>query len=191
MGPVTAMFFIQSQWVVIDNTWLWRADHGASGAHVVNSNNAVDHGIVVMPHAEHVYAYGLAVEHTLKDNVLWQANHGTVVFMQAEIMYDAAAGSWPYSCYKVDGGVSQHHAVGVGCYSYFRDNDVWCDNGITTPQTSMVKGAFSIFLNGKGGIRHIVNGQGSTCRKGSQVCYYCPLEDFTELAFQINSTLVV
>merc|ERR1712232_1210452 len=161
------MFLIRSQWVVIDNTWLWRADHGENGAAVKNSNNPADYGIIVMPNAEHVYAYGLASEHTLKDNVLWKANQGTVFFMQAEIMYDAAAGTWPYSCYTVDGGVTEHRAIGVGCYSYFRDNDGWCDNGISVPQTSMVQGAFSIFLNGKGGIRHIINGQGPTCQEGS------------------------
>jgi len=144
-----------------------------------------------MPNAEHVYAYGLASEHTLKDNVLWQANYGTVIFMQAEIMYDAEAGTWPYACYNVDSTVSHHYAVGVGCYTYFRDNDAWCENGITVPQTNMVKGAFSIFLNGNGGIRHVINDKGPTCRKGSTECYYCNGVDNFEVWNMGNITLMI
>jgi hypothetical protein len=175
VGPVTQMFLIQSQWVVIDNTWLWRGDHGPGGVGVTNSQNPVDYGIVVMPNAKHVFAYGLASEHTLKDNVLWQADYGTVLFMQSEIMYDADEGTWPHSCYTVPSSVSSHDAVGVGCYSYFRDHVVWCENGISVPDTSMVHGAFSVFLNGNGGIRNVINGIGPTCSEdsdGSQ-CYHC------------------
>lgn len=182
MGPVTAMFLIQSQWVVVDNTWLWRADHGPGGAKVAHLANPVDHGIVVMPNAEHVFAYGLASEHTMKDNVLWKANHGTVIFMQAEILYDATAGAWPYSCYTLPSGVTSHDAFAVGCYSYFRDHDAWCENGISVPDTRMVQGGFSVFLNGHGSINHVMNGMGETCSRSrgkGKPCYLC--NDVTDM----------
>jgi len=67
------MVTINSGNVVIDNTWLWRADHDITGD-VVNSNNPVSHGITV--NGDNVIAYGLAVEHVLEDQVVWNGNNG-------------------------------------------------------------------------------------------------------------------
>lgn len=49
---------------VIDDVWLWRADHDYWGL-VTYSNNPVQHGLVV--NSDNVYGYGLACEHTLAD----------------------------------------------------------------------------------------------------------------------------
>ena len=54
--------------VIIDNTWLWRADHTVNGL-VYNYSNPVFNGLVVT--GNDVIAYGLAVEHTLADLVAW------------------------------------------------------------------------------------------------------------------------
>lgn len=58
------MMTVNSGNVVIDNTWLWRADHDVTGS-VQNSNNPVQTGLVV--NGDNVIAYGLKVEHTLGD----------------------------------------------------------------------------------------------------------------------------
>lgn len=56
------MTLVNSGNVIIDNTWLWRADHAVSGL-VVNEENPVEAGLVV--YGDNVIGYGVAVEHTL------------------------------------------------------------------------------------------------------------------------------
>ena len=79
------MLEINSGNVIIDNTWLWRADH-AVGGRVSKSMNPVQHGVVV--NGDNVIAYGLAVEHTLGHMTLWNGNHGLTIFYQSELPYD-------------------------------------------------------------------------------------------------------
>jgi len=56
------MTLVNSGNVIIDNTWLWRADHSVAG-NVADSKNPVESGLVV--YGDNVIAYGLAVEHCL------------------------------------------------------------------------------------------------------------------------------
>jgi len=72
------MIEVNSGNTIIDNTWLWRADHDASGRDVKNSRNPNKHGIVV--NGDNVIIYGLAVEHALNENVIWNGNNGKVHF---------------------------------------------------------------------------------------------------------------
>ena len=52
-----------------------------------------------------------------------------------------------------------HKGYGLGVYSYFRDYDVIMPTGIRAPYTEGVHftNSISVFLNGKGGIQHVVN----------------------------------
>ena len=56
---------INSNDVILDNIWIWRADHGRMGSHdpsvVGRDANPSDNGITV--NGERVIAYGLFVEH--------------------------------------------------------------------------------------------------------------------------------
>jgi len=67
------MVTINSGYTIIDNTWLWRADHTVHGS-VYNSQNPVRTGIVI--NGDNVIAYGLASEHTLGNLVEWNGNNG-------------------------------------------------------------------------------------------------------------------
>lgn len=79
------MVKISSSNVIIDHTWLWRADHDIAGL-VTNSANPTDGALRV--DGEHVIAYGLFAEHTLKTLVQWFGNYGRTYFMQSELPYD-------------------------------------------------------------------------------------------------------
>lgn len=79
------MLEINNQYVLLDHTWLWRADHDIGGS-VYNSRNYVETGLQV--NADHVKAYGLFVEHTLGDLTQWYGNDGEVYFYQSELPYD-------------------------------------------------------------------------------------------------------
>lgn len=124
-----SMVVINSGWTIIDNTWLWRADHDISGS-VVDSHNPVDSGITI--NGDNVIAYGLAAEHTLGHLVEWNGDYGITIFYQSEYPYDVKQdyGDKKFAAYKVNDSVNNHKAYGVGVYSYFRDNDVHVSSGI-------------------------------------------------------------
>ena len=68
---------------IIDDVWAWRADHGND---VGWTENTGDTGLVVT--GNDVTAYGLAVEHYQKSEVVWSGQGGTDVFFQNELPYD-------------------------------------------------------------------------------------------------------
>ena len=117
------MFIIHSGNVVIDNAWLWRADHSASGP-VVSHKNPVESGLFAL--GTNITAYGLAVENTQKNQVHWSGDGGNVWFYQSTLPLDADS-TWAannYVAYHVHSSVLTHSANGVGAYSNFRDNIV-------------------------------------------------------------------
>jgi len=165
------MVTINSGNVVLDNAWLWRADHDVSGE-VVNSENPNLHGLVV--NGDNVITYGLAVEHQLQDLVNWNGANGRTYFYQSEYPYDvteANFGTPGYVGFRVNG--SNHQGWGAGVYSYFRDNAVTAVNGIMTPSTAKWQNSFTCFLNGLGQISHVINGQGGAVNSAGTQVYVC------------------
>ncbi len=61
-------------------------------------------------------------------------------------------------------GVTNHKAYGVGAYSFWRDQSVWVENGFKVPSSPGIvfENALTVYLNGNGGIRHVINGKGDT-----------------------------
>lgn len=179
VGPVDTMFLIQSGYTIIDNTWLWRADHGVDGL-VYKSQNPVNNGMVVAAGADHVYAYGLASEHTIEDNVVWHGDNGLTYFYQAEIMYDAVDATWDHSCYTLGNKVNSHTATGLGCYTFFRDASVYAPTGINTANAAaggfiLIDKAVSVFLDGNvnSGLNGTMNADGLKVDANGKVQYRC------------------
>jgi len=164
---------INHKYAVLDNTWLWRADHGVSGQ-VKNSDNPSSNGFVV--NGDFVTTYGLAVEHHLKDGVVWNGESGEVYFYQCELPYDVTQqqlGDPGYVGYRVSQNVKNHTAYGVGVYSFFRDYDVAAAGGFAAPASTKFIDPFTRYLSGNGQIMHIVNGQGATVNAGHPLAYIC------------------
>jgi hypothetical protein len=162
-GTAATCFTINSHDVIIDNSWLWRADHGAGADWNTNKS---DSGIIV--NGDNVTAYGLFVEHHQKYQTVWNGNGGSVYFYQSEMPYDPPAqGQWTegsgrngYASYKVADGVTSHHGAGIGVYSFFQ-NAVYADDAIETPTgAGIVMTHMMTFGSGTGGINNIVNGTG-------------------------------
>ena len=82
-GKATTSLVVNSDNVILDDIWAWRADHGNG---VGWTSNTADTGVVV--NGDHVTAYGLFVEHYQKNETIWNGNDGTVVFFQNEMPYD-------------------------------------------------------------------------------------------------------
>ena len=163
----STMIQINSGNVIIDDTWLWRADHDVSGK-VMDKKNPVDTGLQV--NGDNVIGYGLAVEHTLGNLLEWNGDNGKTYFYQSELPHDVdhTYQDSGFTSYKVGDDVINHEAWGVGVYSFFRDYTVNMDSGIKAPQQPSVKfhNSLSVFLTGNGGINHVVNDQGDAVKAG-------------------------
>ena len=115
---------INSNDVIVDHTWIWRADHGSGADWSLNTS---ENGLVV--NGDNVTAYGLFVEHHRQFQVLWNGNGGRTYFYQSEIPYDppdqasylSAPGVSGWASYKVAASVNSHEAWGLGIYSVFRN----------------------------------------------------------------------
>ncbi|HET8989156.1 MAG TPA: glycosyl hydrolase family 28-related protein, partial [Humibacillus sp.] len=83
VGKATVSLEVNSDHVVLDDIWAWRADHGNG---VGWTKNTADTGLVV--NGDHVTATGLFVEHYQKTEVIWNGEHGEVTFFQNELPYD-------------------------------------------------------------------------------------------------------
>src|SRR6202044_2584811 len=66
----TNSLVVNSSDVILDDIWAWRADHGAG---VGWTSNTADNGLTV--NGNDVTAYGLAVEHYQKNEVIWNGEH--------------------------------------------------------------------------------------------------------------------
>jgi hypothetical protein len=163
-GLATCFVTINSNDVIYDHAWLWRADHGA-GAGWTSNRNA--NGLIV--NGNNVTVYGLFVEHTQEYQTLWNGNNGRTFFYQSEMPYDPPdQASWMrgplngYPSYKVSDGVKIHEAWGLGVYSVFTNN-VTSDNAIEVPNVAGVKFHHMVTEKLAGGqITHIINGVGGT-----------------------------
>lgn len=166
-GSATTSLEVNSDDVILDDIWAWRADHGAGVGWTLNT---ADHGLVV--NGNRVTALGLAVEHYQKQQVLWNGNNGTTIFYQSELPYDPPSqAAWKdgrangYPSYVVNDSVNKHAAYGLGVYSYFNQGvAIVEDNAMTVPVANgvTVSGVGTVFLNGSGQITHVINGSGST-----------------------------
>lgn len=173
-GTAASCVTINSADVLLDNTWLWRADHGADASWTGNKS---DNGIIV--NGDHVTAYGLFVEHFQKYQTLWNGNDGAVYFYQSEMPYDPPdQSSWMegpgqngYPSYKVADTVTTHRAEGLGVYSVFT-NDVTADNAIETPTGTGVSMSHMVTVSlASGSITHIIDGTGGTVGNGTMTAY--------------------
>ena len=110
---------INSDHVIIDNIWSWRADHDFEGD-VCCSKNPSKNGLVVK--GDNVTAYGAAVEHFLADQVIWEGDFGSMYFFQCELPYDVTQenfGDKGFTGLRVAEGVGAFNGWGLGVYHFF------------------------------------------------------------------------
>jgi len=175
VGSASSCVTINSNDVVGDDLWLWRADHGSNVGWVVNP---ADNGLIV--NGTNVAMYGLAVEHFQQYQTVWNGEGGRVYFYQSEMPYDVPSQSvWMspgglngYASYKVADGVTDHQAFGVGVYCYFISPAISAYHAIEVPAS--IEPSFddmvTIWLNGQSGseITHIINNDGAAVTQGSR-----------------------
>jgi hypothetical protein len=167
VGKATVSLEVNSDNVLLDHIWAWRADHGVPGSVGWTVNTAAT-GVVV--NGDNVTATGLFVEHYQKYNVFWAGENGTTVFFQNELPYDAPnQAAWQHdgvpgwAAYKVANRVKTHQLWGAGSYVFTNvDPTIHAARGFEVPVTPGVQLHDLLTVNlGAGTIDHVVNDTGA------------------------------
>ncbi len=170
-GSATISLLVNSNNVILDDIWAWRADHGNGVGWTVNT---ADTGLVV--NGDNVSAYGLFIEHYQKYEVIWNGNGGTDIFLQNEMPYDPpsqaawmeAPGVDGWAAFKVANHVTRFNGYGMGSYSFFNQGiNIYAANAFEVPRTlaaESMNDLLTIFLNvsGSGGILNVINNTGGS-----------------------------
>ena len=170
-GSATNSLVVNSDNVILDDIWAWRADHGNGVGWTTNTANT---GVVV--NGDNVTAYGLFVEHYQKYEVIWNGNGGTDIFFQNEMPYDPpsqaawmeAPGVDGWAAFKVANRVTSFSGYGMGSYSFFNQGvNIYAADAFEVPTTlpaGSLHDLLTIFLStaGSGGILNVVNGTGGS-----------------------------
>ncbi|RYZ95785.1 MAG: coagulation factor 5/8 type domain-containing protein [Moraxellaceae bacterium] len=170
-GKATVAMEINSNDVIVDHTWLWRADHGDGAGWYSNPSR---NGLIV--NGDNVTAYGLFVEHFQEYQTLWNGNNGRTYFYQSEIPYDpptqpeytSGPGVNGWASYKVADNVTNHEAWGLGVYAVFFQPNVYLSRAIEVPNTPGVKFHHMVTVNltKDGGIQNVINNTGGSTSPG-------------------------
>lgn len=156
---------------ILDDVWAWRADHGAGAGW---TSNRADTGVVV--NGDNVNAYGLAVEHYQRFEVIWNGQNGEDVFFQNEMPHDPPSQSaWMsgpttdgYAAFLVTPWVHTFQGYGMGSYSFFNQGvPIFATEAFQSPDTPGVQfhDLLTVFLDptkGSGGIDSVINGVGGS-----------------------------
>jgi hypothetical protein len=170
-GQADTSLVVNSSHVILDDIWAWRADHGNGVGWTDNVGNT---GVLV--NGADVTAYGLAVEHYEKSEVVWNGKDGTDFFFQNEMPYDPPSqAAWMenattdgYPSFKITHSAAGFSGYGMGSYSFFDLGvQIFATNAFQVDNTPGVglHDLFTIFLNatgGYGGIDNVVNGVGGS-----------------------------
>ncbi|WP_329072778.1 RICIN domain-containing protein [Amycolatopsis sp. NBC_01480] len=176
VGKATTSLVVNSNNVIGDHMWIWRADHAADNSYVGWNTNTADNGLTV--NGNNVTMYGLFVEHYQKTQVVWNGNGGRTYFFQNEMPYDVPdQAGWMngstqgYSAYKVGPNVTSHEAWGLGSYCFFNTNpSVASAHAFEAPNTPGVRfhDMVTVSLNHQGTITHVINSSGDTTPDGTK-----------------------
>jgi hypothetical protein len=172
-GSATDSLVVNSSHVILDDIWAWRADHGAG---VGWTSNTAANGLTV--NGNDVTAYGLAVEHYQKNEVVWNGQGGEDIFFQNEMPYDPPSqAAWMsssttdgYPAFLISPKVTSFSGYGLGSYCFFDLGiPIQSDTAFSVPDTSGVRlhDLLTRFLNGSGSINHVVNGTGAAVDTGN------------------------
>ncbi len=174
VGRTRVALQIDADDVLVDHTWVWRADHGVEGfTEGVNGDtdrwqtNTAANGVVV--NGDRVTATGLFVEHFQQYDTVWNGEDGTVVLFQNELAYDAPTqadwthdGVLGWAGYKVADDVQRHSLTGAGVYVFNQNNpSIVTTSGFEVPERPGVRLHHVMTVNlSAGTISHVVNDVG-------------------------------
>lgn len=173
-GTTQSCVTINSNNVVVDHIWLWRADHGNGVGWEVN--NAAN-GLTV--NGDDVTIYGLFNEHFQGYQTIWNGESGKMYFYQCEMPYYVPSpeawrhdGKNGFSAYKVSDHVENHDVWGMGIYNVFFKSPALVDCAVEAPHNmeNRFRHITTIWLGGNEGseVKSIINGKGSAVNRDNR-----------------------
>eukprot|EP00980_Cylindrotheca_fusiformis_P015300 scaffold4266_cov83-Cylindrotheca_fusiformis.AAC.5 len=190
IGKTTVAIEINADDVLIDHTWIWRADHGIepfdmsdgyAGDNERWRTNTGTNGLIV--NGNSVTAMGLFVEHFQEYNLIWNGQDGKVYMFQSELVYETPSqsdwitpdGTLGYAAYKISNQVQRHYLIGGGVYCYNRNNpSIVTENGFDVPIRSgiVLERIMTRNLSGPGVIQSVINGLGAAADTNNRGPHY-------------------
>ena len=176
-GKTDNCITINSNNVLGDNLWVWRADHSDNVGWNVNT---APNGIII--NGDDVTMYGLFVEHFQKYQTIWNGNNGRLYFYQSEMPYDVPKQKAymshngtvkGYASLKISDDAENFEGYGIGIYCYNRDADIEILSGAEVPDKEGVSlhNVVTVKLTGKGQITHVINNQGDSVTEGGNTAH--------------------
>jgi hypothetical protein len=130
--------------VVLDNTWFWHADHDDCNS----ASNACFSANGMVVNGANTTVYGLKVEHTMQDLVVWNGQGGRTFMFQSELPYDDSSfGTDGYVGYKVSNKVLTHEGHGLGVY-IIGGGLQNVHSGILAPATAVLTNMLTLVIAG-------------------------------------------
>ncbi|MGY1607937.1 glycosyl hydrolase family 28-related protein [Geodermatophilus sp. SYSU D00700] len=185
VGKVDTALEVNSDDVLVDHTWVWRADHGVepfTEGYLGDTDrwrtNTGRVGAEV--NGDRVTATGLFVEHFQTHNTVWNGEDGTTVLYQNELPYDPPSqadwqqpdGTLGWAGYKVGDDVQRHELYGGGVYGYQRNAapGITTERGFEVPEAPGVRleHVMTVHLDGIGVIEHVVDDVGGRADASNQ-----------------------
>jgi hypothetical protein len=169
VGKATVSLAVNSSNVILDNIWVWRADHGNPGT-VGWTINTAKNGVII--NGDNVVAYGLAVEHFQKYQTIWNGENGIDYFYQSEMPYDPPTqadfshqGIKGFASFKVEDRVRNFQGFGMGVYCNFTaDRAIVAASGMEAPNTPGVQFrdllTVALGIGNVGSIENVINDVG-------------------------------
>jgi len=143
------MVQVDGRRMTLDNAWLWHADHDdCTTDEELPESDKCDSSTGLLINGDDAVAYGLAVEHTKADLVIWNGENGQLFFFQSELPYRSNLdfGKQGHVGFKVGYGVQRHTNYGVGIYQVF--NTYSMDVSFRIPASADVTNMFSWCITG-------------------------------------------
>jgi hypothetical protein len=166
LGKADVSLEVNSDHVILDDIWAWRADHGSG---VGWTSNTATSGIVV--NGDDVIATGLFSEHFQGYDVVWNGENGKTIMFQNELPYDPPnQAAWGhdgvlgFAAYKVADSVKSHEGWGLGSYCFFNvDPTIHASRAFEVPASPGVKmhDLLTLSITAHGVIDHVVNDVGA------------------------------
>jgi len=174
--------------LIVDNTWLWHADHDDCSRQSDNCDSG--YGMVVQ--GDGVSVSGLKVEHVFKDHVFWKGENGLMIFLQEELPYHYLSfGSDGNVGYHVDSTVTTHTAYALGIYIVGVCGNMRDVTAIRAPNTASLNNMVGWDNGADVGAFAALLCHGGVCTRGACSGSFCRLADVPQPMPEIADTILI
>jgi hypothetical protein len=179
---------LDGEGTVVDNTWLWHADHDDCYTQSDDCNSG--YGLVV--NGDDVSVSGLKVEHVFKDHVYWTGENGQMIFLQEELPYHYLSfGSDGNVGYRVDDAVQSHTAYALGIYIVGSCGNMVDVTAIRAPYTASLNNMVGWDNGADVSAFAALLCQGDECTRGACSGSFCRLSDSPQPMPEIGDTVLI